>query len=111
MSKLYRFHPNADKKLDDIWLHGYQQWNEQQADKYIDGLYDVVEKIAHNLSYPTIKTIPEYVMPNVKYIHYQRHYLFFREAAPYLEEKIQVLAILHDSMDIPARLWEELKNL
>ena len=111
MSKPYRFHPNADKKLDDIWIHGYHKWGEIQADKYIDGLYDLLERIANDLSYPIIKTIPERVMPNVKYIHYQRHYLFFRKAAPYLEERIQVLAILHDSMDIPARLREELDSL
>lgn len=111
MTKCYKFHPNADKKLDDIWLQSYQQWGEQQADKYIDGLYNLLETITDDLSYPTIKSIPEHVMPKVKSIHYQRHYLFFREAAPHLEEKIQVLAILHDSMDISARLREELDNL
>lgn len=111
MSKLYSFHPNAVEKLDEIWLYGYKQWNEQQADKYIDELYDLLEEIAKDPSYPTIKSIPEHVMPNVKYIHYQRHYIFFREAAPYLEETIQVLTLLQDSMDIPARLRDELDNL
>lgn len=111
MIRLYKFHPNADRKLDDIWLRGYHQWGEQQADKYIDDLYELLDTIANDLSYPTIKSIPERIMPKVKMIHYQRHYLFFRKAESHLEEKIQVLAILHDSMDISVRLKEELDNL
>ena len=111
MTTLYSFHPNADEKLVEIWLDGYHQWNEQQADKYIDELYDLLETIASDLSYPTIKPIPNHVLPDIMYIHYNRHYVFFREAAPYLEETIQILTILHDRMDIPARLKEELDSI
>ena len=39
---------------------------------------------------------------------YRRHYLFFRELA---SGKIGVMSILHERMDVPARLVEELGKL
>lgn len=47
----------------------------------------------------------------VFFVHYGKHYVFFRQAAEHLPERIQVLTILHDSMDIPARVKEDLDAL
>lgn len=111
MKQTYSFHPLADRKLEEIWWYGYQQWGIKQADKYIDGLHTALEEIAEQLDSPTIRDVPQEVIPSVKYIHYGRHYIFFRKASNRVPENIQVLTILQDNMDIPARLAESLANL
>lgn len=111
MKALYSFHPHADEQLDEIWLYSYRTWGEQQADKYIDELYELLERVAEDLSHPNIKSIPDDRCGGVKYVKYQQHCIFFREARYHLEENIQILTILHARMDIPTRLQEALNKL
>ncbi len=89
-----------------------QQWGVKQADKYIDGLHVALSDVADNIDDVKVRDVPMKLMLPVKFIHhYGRHYLFFREASSNVPEKIQVLTILHDSMDIPQRLVEALRCL
>lgn len=111
MTLLYTFHPLADAKQDEIWHYTYQQWGMAQADKYIDGLHAVLQTVAENIKHPKVRALPAEVAAGVFFVHYGRHYVFFRLAADHLPERIQVLSILHDSMDIPARIQEELEML
>lgn len=50
--------------------------------------------------------MPDGIDAQVKFFHYGRHYVFLKKASSQCFEKIQVLAILHDSMDIPIKLRE-----
>ncbi len=106
---LYSFHPAADEQQIEIWLYTYKFWGVEQADKYIDGLHRQLAIVAEDFEH--LRELPGAVLPGVKYFHYGRHYVFIREAATYLNKAIQVLAILHDSMDIPARLSEVLERV
>ena len=99
---LYSFHPVADEQQTNIWIYTYQHWGEQQADKYIDELHEKLSQVALNFS--LVKDLPDSINKEIKYIHYGRHYIFLKKAAANLSEKLQVLAILHDSMDIPFHL-------
>lgn len=101
---LYSFHPLADKKQDEIWFYTYQKWGLEQADKYIDGLHAVLETVALDLKHPKVRSLPSETAAG----HFGKHYLFFCLAAENVPERIQVLTILHDSMDIPARVKEDL---
>ena len=105
----YTFHPVADEQQTDIWLYTYQQWGDQQADQYIDGLHEKLSKISHDPS--LLRDLPSGIDDKVKFFHYGRHYVFLRKTAGTQTEKIQVLTILHDSMDIPVRLQETLEQL
>ncbi len=111
MTLLYTFHPLVDAKQDEIWHYTYQQWGMQQADKYIDGLHAVLQTVAENLKHSKVRALPPEVTTGVFFVHHGKHYVFFRQAADHLPERIQVLTILHDSMDIPARVKEDLDAL
>ena len=106
---LYSFHPQANIQQNNIWSYTSENWGASQADKYIDGLHSHLQNISENLS--LLRNVPEYIIPGIKFFHYGRHFVFVREAGKYRDEKIQVLSILHDRMDIPSRLLEELKKL
>lgn len=106
---LYSFHPSADEQQTEIWLYTYQHWGAKQADKYIDGLHEYLSKASQDFS--LLRSLPENIIDGIKFFHYGRHYIFVREAASHLSEKIQILSILHDNMDIPIRLHESLEKL
>jgi len=79
--------------------------------QYLDALHVALADIAENIDKATVRDVPINLISPVKVLHYGRHYLFFREASSRVPESIQVLSILHDSMDIPKRLAEVLRDL
>lgn len=104
---LYSFHPEAVEQQTDTWIDTCQRWGEKQADNYIDGLHEKLSTAAQDFS--LLRDLPDGIHPQVKFFHYERHYVFLKMASSNCCEKIQVLAILHDSMDIPIKLREILR--
>jgi toxin ParE1/3/4 len=104
---LYSFHPEAIEQQTNIWIYTCQHWGEEQADVYIDGLHDKLSIAAQDFT--LLRELPNGIHPQVKFFHYERHYVFLKIASSDCSEKIQVLAILHDSMDIPIKLRELLR--
>ena len=105
----YSFHPVADEQQTAIWLYSYERWGAEQADKYIDGLHEQLRKVTQDFS--LLRNLPGRIAKKVKFFHYGRHYIFLRQPLSNLPQKLQVLTILHDSMDIPVRLRETLEQL
>ncbi len=108
----YRFYLTADKRQDDIWDYTLKEWGEQQAEKYIIGLHAHVNKLANNKllwqSLPNNLLTPQDLSLPVYFSHYSKHYLFFRELS---DGMIGIMTILHETMDIPVRLREDLTEL
>ncbi|MGF1642115.1 MAG: type II toxin-antitoxin system RelE/ParE family toxin [Thiotrichales bacterium] len=111
MSLGYRFHPLAAEQQVRIWRDTFERWGEAQADRYIDGLHAALARVAGDRGWPGVRSVPAAAAPNVKFFHYGRHYVFFREEEPTAGGLLLVLTILHDRMDIPRRLGEELRRL
>jgi plasmid stabilization system protein ParE len=108
----YRFYATADAAQDKIWHETVETWGEAQAISYITGLHAHILRLTKNKA--LWRRLPRNlaVAPDVKkdayFTHYERHYLFFRE----LENgDIGVISILHDRMDLPVRLAEDLAIL
>lgn len=104
---LYSFHPEAIEQQTNIWIYTCRHWGEEQADVSIDGLHDKLSIAAQDVT--LLRDLPNGIHPQVKFIHYERHYVFFKIASSDCYENIQVLAILHDSMDIPIKLRQLLR--
>jgi toxin ParE1/3/4 len=107
-SLLYSFHPLAIEQQSDIWLYTYKNWGEAQADKYIDKLHNQLSKVAETTS--LLRDVPQHIVKGIKFFHCGRHYIFVKLATSHLNETIQVLTILHESMDIPNKLREILDS-
>ena len=104
---LYTFHPEAIEQQTNIWIYTCQHWGEEQADYYIDGLHEKLSIVVQDVA--LLRELPNGIHPQVKFFPYNRHYVFLKIATNDCHEKIQVLAILHDSMDIPIKLRELLR--
>ena len=102
----YRFFPTANYRQDEIWKYTYDKWGQQQADRYIRELHQRLAEVAEK-KLPW-KTLPEMQGISLYFVRYERPYLFFRELS---NGGIGVISILHESMDLPRRLREDLESL
>lgn len=108
----YRFYPTADARQDEIWDYTFNEWGEQQAEEYIVELHFHISKLANNKllwrGLPANLTVPSDLSLSVYFNHYNKHYIFFRELS---DGMIGIMTILHETMDIPVRLKEDLTNI
>lgn len=86
--------------LNDIWDYTYEQWSENQADKYYATLKLACQGIGEN---PDLGR--EYVEIRKKLFGFKsgKHIVFYQLIS---EDEIEVLRILHERMDLRNRLME-----
>ena len=108
----YLFYPPADAAQDRIWKDTVAQWGQAQAVSYIKGFHAHLQTLSETKvlwrRLPSALAVPADLKAKVFFSRYERHYLFFRELP---SGKIGVIVILHDRMDIPVRLHEDLMGL
>jgi len=108
----YLFFPSADKAQDDIWRYTSKTWGENQAEKYIKDLHHHLQLLSGKKkswrSLPANLVVPPDLKIEVYFSRYEHHYLFFRTLSA---GKIGIMAILHESSDLPVRLCEDLRQL
>ncbi len=88
-----RIQEAASRRLDDIYLHSCVRWGEDQAEKYITGLFAALEKIAaHGVA---SKPVPAEFGVEGFFFRYERHFVYWR----YLSNgDIGIVTILHERM-------------
>ncbi len=96
----YEFTNKANDDLNGIWNHTYEEWSEEQADKYYFEILDCCQFIAENQdlgrNYKDIENdLLGYLI--------NKHIIFYQKIS---ETKILVVRILHTSMDLKTRIKE-----
>ena len=108
----YRFYPRADAAQDKIWRDTVTKWNEQQAVTYITGLHRHLQRLCDDRALwrrlPQRLAVPVDIKREAYFSRYERHYVFFRVLD---NGDLGVMSILHDRMDLPVRLMEDLVAL
>ena len=95
----YKISNEALKDLEKIWLYTKENWSAEQADRYFKLMID-------EINYLTVR--PEsgkdisYIRKGYYRSKVKSHYIFYRRNTKILE----VIRILHQSMDIESRLNE-----
>lgn len=92
----------ARERLLDIWEYTAERWGEDQADKYVRDLALAIEQAGR--SRPCWRAVPDEELAGVFFIRHAHHFIFFRELPG---STLGVISILHESMDLPARLRED----
>ncbi len=90
----------AINDLNNIWVYTFEKWSENQADKYYRMLQLSCKEIGEN---PEIGK--EYNGINTNLLGFQsgRHIIFYQLINEY---EIEVIRILHESMDLKNRINE-----
>lgn len=64
----------ADQDLDDLYVEGFMNWGEGQADRYFDGLLERFDMICERpLIYPAVDDI----RPGYRRSVYERHAIYY----------------------------------
>lgn len=108
----YRFFPRADAAQDKIWHDTVEAWGEKQAVTYITGLHAHLQRLCDDRAIwrklPQKLAVPADVKREAYFSRYEHHYVFFRELD---NGDLGVMSILHERMDVPVRLKEDLAAL
>ena len=93
--------PLAELDLEEIWLYSFHQWSAKQANKYQDELYAGIDRICENtdIGNPVGRFFPGYRRYKIN------HHILFYTAN---DSEVCVVRVLHEQMDIPERLLDDL---
>ena len=83
-----------------IWIYTYDKWSEKQADKYYASLEFACLQIGEN---PELGKEYEIVKSDLLGLRTGKHIIFYQVVD---EQKIEIIRILHERMDLIKRLNE-----
>ena len=87
----------AVSDLEKIWLYTVEKWSVEQADRYYNLIFDEINYICRNID--AGKSM-EHVRKGYRASKVKSHLIFYRV----LNDRIEVIRILHERMDIKTRL-------
>lgn len=93
----YRLAPLAERDLEDIWLYTYTHWSLEQANDYHALIVAAIEGLASGRRKGRDASD---IRDGYRKHAIGRHILFYRER----DDAILVIRVLHQSMDIAARI-------
>jgi toxin ParE1/3/4 len=86
-------------RLLEIWDYTLSTWSEEQADVYVSDLIAAINSLPGDRY--QWRPVADKSLRGVWFIRHQHHFVFFRELPSGV---IGVISILHENMDLPARL-------
>jgi len=94
------FRQKANEDLNNIWNYTYENWSENQADKYYETIkFDCLE-IGKN---PKLGKNYNEISRNLLGLKSGKHIIFYHSIS---EIEIEIIRILHERMDLKNRLTE-----
>ena len=90
----------AINDLNSIWSYTFEKWSESQADKYYATIKLACKGIGEN---PDIGKEYFQISRNLLGLNSGKHIIFYHLIS---EEKIEIIRILHERMDLKNRLTE-----
>ena len=94
----YHLTNKAVEDLADIWNYTFDEWSENQADKYYLLLLDSCQEVAEN---PNLGKKYDNVAKSLFGFKSNQHILFYQIIS---ESEIEVVRILHGRMDLKSKL-------
>lgn len=91
----YKISKLAESDLENIWLYTFEEWSLEQADYYYDLIMDEIEYIAENP-----KTGKDFNEVRKGYFRSRVKSHFISYKINLKEEKVEIIRILHQQMDI-----------
>lgn len=98
MMQKYRISEKAINDLERIWLYTFRNWSKEQADRYHNLIIDEIKFIANNFD---LGRKIDYVRDGYRMSKVKSHLIFAKKSK---DDVIEIVRILHQSMDIENRL-------
>ena len=101
-----KIYPAAQERILEIWYYTEKKWSEKQADAYVRELVAEIENVA--VQRHRWRPVLDGALQGVYFFRHRHHYVFFRELS---KKRLGVISVLHEKMDIPARLREDAERV
>jgi plasmid stabilization system protein ParE len=98
----YELLDTATISLKEIYRYTYDEWGEEQARRYIDGMFDCFERIA-NGSGRHLPIPAEYGVAG-HFCRYEQHFIYWYDLPDGI---VAIASILHARMDLASRLKQD----
>ena len=95
--RVYKLSKQAEQDLTAIWEYTVEQWNEAQADAYLQAIQSAMRLLIDN---PEIGTSRENIRTGYRSHCFGKHIIFYRSYS----YGIRVIRILHQSMECERHL-------
>ena len=89
----------AVSDLGEIWIYTVEKWSKEQGDRYYQLIFDEINYICKN---STAGKSMEHIRKGYRASKVKSHLIFYR----IVNNTIEVIRILHESMDIENRLHD-----
>ena len=96
----YKLSVKALHDIENIWLYTFKNWSLEQADRYINLIFDEIEYLVKNQN--SGKNF-SHIRKNYRCAKVKSHLIFYRQID---NVDIEVIRVLHQRMDIENRLIE-----
>lgn len=97
---IFEISEKANEDLENIWLYTYENWSQEQADRYYNLILDEIEYITEN--FESGKSL-EHIRKGYRSTKVKSHLVFYRKSK---RNTVEIIRILHQRMDIENRLVE-----
>lgn len=95
----YKLSVKASEDIEAIWLYTCENWSLEQADRYVNLLFDEIEYIAAN---PDQGRDCSHLRKNYRSSKVKLHLIFYRFSKK--ENVVEIIRVLHERMDVENRL-------
>lgn len=92
--------PAAEADLENIWRYTVRMWDMDQAVSYLDGIEHAFQFLANT---PLVCRERFEITPPVRIFHHEKHLIVYLVR----DGEVQVVRVLHESMDVGEQLTEE----
>ena len=97
----YKISVQASEDIENIWLYTFENWSLEQADRYINLIFDEIEYLA---DHPESGKDFNHIRKNYCCSKVKSHLIFYRLTDK--QSDIEIIRVLHQRMDIANRLNE-----
>ena len=97
---IFELSEKANEDLENIWLYTYENWSQEQADRYYNLILNEIEYIAEH--FESGKSM-EHIRKGYRSTKVKSHLVFYRKSK---RSTVEIIRILHQRMDIENRLVE-----
>ncbi|MBS1621467.1 MAG: type II toxin-antitoxin system RelE/ParE family toxin [Bacteroidetes bacterium] len=97
----YKLSVKASEDIENIWFYTFENWSLEQADRYINLIFDEIEYLSDN---PNSGKDFSHIRKNYRGAKVKSHLIFYRIIDK--RDGIEIIRVLHQRMDIGNRLTE-----
>ena len=97
----YEISEKAIEDINQIWLYTFENWSQEQADRYYDQIMDEIEFIAANFEDGRSM---EHIRKGYRAGKVKSHLIFYRKSK---KNVVEIIRVLHQRMDIENLMSEK----